>query len=78
MKATILVFVAIVLLIAGAARHAWYVDQQRWTAAREAAEVRYWQMINLNCQLGEVTDSTKCAKALTNLTGRQVATARGE
>lgn len=78
MKVTILAFVAIILLIAGYGRHVWYEDQQRWAAAREAAEVRYWKMIDLNCQLGEVTDSTKCAKALTNLTGEFVVTAGGE
>ena len=70
MKVTILAFLAVILLIAGYARHAWYVDQQRWATAREAAEVRYWKMIDLSCQLGEVTDSTKCAKALNNLAGR--------
>ena len=66
----ILVIIAIPLLIAGYGRHMWYEYQQGWAAAREAAELRYWEMIDLNCQLGEVTDSTKCAKALNNLAER--------
>jgi len=70
MIAKILAIIAIPLLLAGYARYEWDVDQQGWAAAREAAEVRYWQMIDLNCQLGEVTDSTKCAGALNNLLGR--------
>jgi ACR3 family arsenite efflux pump ArsB len=59
----ILIIVAIPLLLGGYARYEWHADQQRWAAAREAAEVRYWDMIELNCQLGEIADSTMCAKA---------------
>jgi hypothetical protein len=66
----IFIIVAIPLLLGGYARYEWRADQQRWAAAREAAEVRYWQMIDLNCQLGEITDSTMCAKALNNLLAR--------
>jgi hypothetical protein len=60
----IIAILAIPLLIAGYGRYAWYADQQRWAAAREAAEVRYWDMIELNCQLGEIIDLTKCSQAL--------------
>jgi hypothetical protein len=59
----IIAILAIPLLIAGYGRYAWYADQQRWAAAREAAEVRYWDMIGLNCQLGEIIDPTKCSQA---------------
>ena len=68
--AKILLIVAIPLLLGGYARYEWHADQQRWATAREAAEVRYWQMIDLNCQLGKITDRTMCAKALNNLLAR--------
>lgn len=60
----IITTLAVPLLIAGYGRYLWYADQQRWAAAREAAEVRYWDMIELNCELGELTDLTKCTEAL--------------
>jgi len=67
----ILVIISVPLLIAGYCLYVWYEDQQRWATAREAAEVRYWDMIELNCQLGEITDLTKCSKALNIRTARQ-------
>ena len=66
----ILIILVIPLIAAGYARHMWNAEQKRWAEAREAAEVRYWQMIDLNCQLGEITDGTKCAQALNNLAER--------
>lgn len=66
----IVAVLAVPLLIAGYGRYAWYADQQRWAAAREAAEVRYWDMIELNCQLGELIDFTKCTEALNIRTAR--------
>jgi hypothetical protein len=48
----------------------WTAEQQRWAEAREAAEVRYWQMIDLNCQFGELADPVKCSKAVNNLAER--------
>jgi hypothetical protein len=68
--AKILLIVAIPLLLGGYARYEWHADQQRWATAREAAEVRYWQMIDLNCQLGKITDRTMCVKALNDLFAR--------
>ena len=69
-----LILVAIPLTIAliatGYARHLWYADQQRWAAAREAAElryaqevVRYAQEIELKCRRGEISDSERCDDA---------------
>ena len=43
----IIAILAIPLLVAGYGRYIWYADQQRWAAAREAAEIRYWDMIEL-------------------------------
>jgi len=60
----IIAILAIPLLIAGYGRYVWYADQQRWAAAREAAEVRYWNMIELNCEFGELTDFAKCSEAI--------------
>jgi hypothetical protein len=60
----IIAILAIPLLVAGYGRYAWYTDQQRWAAAREAAEVRYWDMIELNCEFGELTDFAKCSEAI--------------
>ncbi|HEX6093152.1 MAG TPA: hypothetical protein VFZ07_07345 [Dongiaceae bacterium] len=67
---TLLTFLAIPLLIAGYFYHLWSVDQQRWAAAREAAELRYAQAIESDCRLGKITDSTKCTKALSYLTAQ--------
>jgi hypothetical protein len=67
---------AIPLAVAGYLRHTWSEDQQRWAAARDAAELRYAQMIDLNCQLGELTDSTACARALNDLAGRMAFVSR--
>ena len=61
---------AIPLIAAGYARHMWNAEQKRWAEAREAAEVRYWQMIDLNCQFGELADTVKCSEAFNNLAGR--------
>ena len=66
----ILIILAIPLIAAGYARHMWNREQQRWADAREAAEVRYWQMIDLNCQFGELADPVRCSKALNNLAER--------
>ncbi len=66
----IITILAITMLIAGYGRYAWYADQQRWAAAREAAEVRYWDMIELNCKLGELADLTKCSEAISIRTAR--------
>jgi hypothetical protein len=68
--AIIIAILAIPMLIAGFGRYAWYLDQQRWAAAREAAEVRYWDMVELNCELGELTDLTKCSEAISIRTAR--------
>jgi hypothetical protein len=67
---TILIFLAIPILIAGYFHHLWSLDQQRWAAAREAAELRYAQTIDSDCRLGKITDSAKCTKALTYLTAQ--------
>jgi len=67
---------AIPLIAAGYARHVWNAEQQRWADAREATELRYWQMIDLNCQFGELTDPVKCSEALNNLTERSAFVSR--
>ena len=67
---TVLTLVGIPLLIAGYFHHLWSVDQQRWAAAREAAELRYAETIDSDCRLGKITDSTKCTKALSYLTAQ--------
>ena len=67
---TIVAILAIPLLIVGYGRYVWYADQQRWAAARQAAEVRYWNMIELNCELGEIVDLTRCSEAITIRTAR--------
>jgi hypothetical protein len=66
----IIAILAIPLLVAGYGRYIWYADQQRWAAAREAAEVRYWDMIELNCEFGALTDFTKCSEAISLRTAR--------
>lgn len=68
MIAKILISLAIPVLIAGYAYHLWNADQNRWAAAREAAELRYAETVHSDCRLGEITDSTKCTKALSYLT----------
>lgn len=65
-----IVVMAIPLLIAGYARNSWNADELHWANARTAAELRYWQMIDLNCRLGEINDRARCADALNNLSGR--------
>jgi hypothetical protein len=65
---TILSLLAVPILIAAYFYHLWNADQERWAAAREAAELRYAQAIDSDCRLGKITDSTKCTKALTYLT----------
>ncbi len=63
-------FLAIPIPVAGYFYHLWNLDQQRWAAAREAAELRYAQAIESDCRLGKITDSTKCTKALIYLTAQ--------
>ncbi len=67
---TVLTFLGIPLLIAGYFYHLWSMDQQRWAAAREAAELRYAQTIESDCRLGKITDSKQCTYALSFLTAQ--------
>jgi hypothetical protein len=62
--ATILI---VPICIAGYAHHLWSKEQQYWADARALAELRYWRMIGLNCDLGELTDKDKCTQAQINL-----------
>jgi hypothetical protein len=66
----ILVISAIPALIAGYFYHLWNADQQRWAEAREAAELRYAEAVKADCQLGQITNGEKCAKASSYLTER--------
>ena len=65
---------AIALSATGYARYLWYADQERWAAARDAAELRYAQEVESKCRLGEISDNTQCAKALAYLTTRVAST----
>jgi len=59
---------AIALSATGYARYLWHADQERWAAAREAAELRYAQEVESKCRLGEINDDARCAKALAYIT----------
>jgi hypothetical protein len=73
-----LILVAIPLTIAlmatGYARYLWNLDQQRCAAAREAAELRYAQEIELKCRVGEISDVAQCTKARAYLNARVAST----
>jgi hypothetical protein len=69
--------VTLPLAAAGYVQHVWDADQQRWAEAREAAEMRYAQMVDLNCQFGQMTDAGKCSKALNSLAGRSAYVSQG-